>query len=181
MTAAPLAPPRLEGMDVALRDVRPGDERFLFEVYASTREDELTVLPWTAEQKRAFLLQQFSAQDRHYRQHYPGAVFRVIEVDGRCAGRLYTDRRDDEIRVIDIALLPEHRGRGLGGALMREVLREAESAGLAVRIHVERYTRALGLYERLRFRPVEDRGVYLLMEWRARDRAPAEEGGSGGA
>jgi ribosomal protein S18 acetylase RimI-like enzyme len=107
---------------------------------------------------------QFTAQDRYYRDQMPDASYQVVLVDGEPAGRLYLDRRDDELHVLDIALLPEHRGRGLGTRLMGDVLAEADATAKRVTIHVERFNRALSLYERLGFAHVEDQGVYLLLE-----------------
>jgi GNAT superfamily N-acetyltransferase len=101
---------------VSLRPARASDRALLFEVYASTRAEELAVVPWAEPTKKAFLAQQFEPQDVHYRRHYPDASFEVIEVDGEPAGRLYVNRRDEEIRIIDIALLPGFRGRGIGAA-----------------------------------------------------------------
>jgi GNAT superfamily N-acetyltransferase len=149
---------------IALRPVRDDDRPFLVRVYASTREDELAMLPWTDEQKSAFVAQQFEAQDAAYRICYDGATFEVIEVDGEPAGRLYLDRTASEIRVVDITLLPEHRGSGVGTALLRGLLAEADAGGRRVTIHVERFNRALRLYERLGFSVVEDKGVYLYLE-----------------
>ena len=80
-------------------------------------------------------------------------------------GRLYVDRRTEEIRIIDIALLPEYRGKGVGSKLIRALLDEAEQERMPVRIHVERFNPALRLYRRLGFKVVEDEGVYYLMEW----------------
>jgi ribosomal protein S18 acetylase RimI-like enzyme len=80
-------------------------------------------------------------------------------------GRLYLHRRQDEIRIIDIALLTEHRGKGIGSLLMLDILEEATQAALPVRIHVERNNPALRLYQRLGFRAIADQGVYWLMEW----------------
>jgi ribosomal protein S18 acetylase RimI-like enzyme len=151
---------------VALRPVRPGDEELLFRVYASAREDELTVVPWDEAQKEAFLRAQFDAQARWYREHYDGASFEVILVDGEPAGRLYVYRGEAEIRVVDIALLPDRRGAGVGGSLLRDLLAEADAAGRRVTIHVERLNPALRLYERLGFTVAEDKGVFLLLEWR---------------
>ncbi len=121
-------------------------------------------MPWDDAAKEAFLRMQFTAQDRYYRDQMPDATYQVVLVDGVAAGRLYVDWRADEIHVIDIALLPEHRGRGLGTGLMREVLAEADAAGKRVTIYVERVNRALGLYERLGFSEIGDQGVYLLLE-----------------
>lgn len=150
----------------ALRPARPEDRELLFTVYARTRDEELAVVPWTSAQKEAFLRQQFEAQDAHYRQHYEGAAFLVIEVSGEAAGRLYVARWPREIRVMDIALLPAHRRRGLGTAILVDLLAEGQATGRIVSIHVERHNPALGLYARLGFEPAADRGVYLLLEWK---------------
>lgn len=154
---------------VSLRPATTDDQDFLRRVYAGTRAEELALTGWDAETTEAFLEQQFRAQDDHYRANYTGASYDVILVDGERAGRLYVARWEDEIRVMDIALLPEFRGRGAGEQLLRELLDEARRAGKAVTIHAERGNRALRLYRRLGFEPVEDRGVYLLL----RREAPA--------
>ncbi len=153
------------GPGVSLRPMRARDKPFLYRVYASTRAEELAVTGWSEAEKTAFLTQQFEAQHRYYQAQFPDAAFQVIERDGEPIGRLYLDRRAEEIRIIDIALLPAHRRAGIGGALLREILGEAAAAGKAVRIHVERNNPALGLYHRLGFKEIEDQGVYLLMEW----------------
>jgi ribosomal protein S18 acetylase RimI-like enzyme len=149
-----------------LRPVRPGDEDFLFAVYASTRTEELAVLPWSAADKTAFLRLQFAAQHRDYHERSPAAAFDVIERDGEPVGRLYVERRTDEIRVIDIALLPAHRNAGIGGALIAAVLHEAAATARPVRIHVERDNRARVLYDRFGFVAIGTSGPYVLMEWR---------------
>jgi ribosomal protein S18 acetylase RimI-like enzyme len=149
---------------ITLKPVSSSDRDFLLHVYASTREEELAPVPWTDAEKAAFIEQQFEAQDRHYREHYAGASLDVVEWDGAPAGRLYVARWSDEIRIIDIALLPEFRGRGIGTRLLRGLLDEAARARRRVSIHVEKHNPALQLYARLGFAPVADRGVYLLME-----------------
>jgi ribosomal protein S18 acetylase RimI-like enzyme len=148
---------------VELRPIQPEDEAFLCRVYASTRAEELAVVPWGAEQKDAFLRSQFDAQDRWYREQYRGATYQVVLLDGEPAGRLYVHRGEREIRIMDIALLPERRGNGVGASLIRDILAEAETAGKRVTIHVERFNPALRLYRRLGFTEIADRGVYLLM------------------
>jgi ribosomal protein S18 acetylase RimI-like enzyme len=107
---------------------------------------------------------QFEAQDAYYREHYHPASFDAVELDGQPVGRLYVARWEDEIRIIDIALLPAHRGRGIGTALLRGLLNEAAGAGKRLSIHVEKHNPALRLYARLGFTTVADRGVYLLLE-----------------
>ncbi len=153
---------------VTLRAMRARDKPFLYRVYASTRTEELAVVDWSEAEKAAFLAQQFEAQHRYYQEQFPDAAFQVIERDGEPIGRLYLDRRAEEIRIIDIALLPAHRRAGIGGALLREILAEAAAAGKAVRIHVEHNNPALGLYHRLGFKEIEDQEVYLLMQWSPR-------------
>jgi ribosomal protein S18 acetylase RimI-like enzyme len=95
-------------------------------------------------------------------------AFDVVLVEGEPAGRLYVDRRDDEIRIVDIALLPEHRGHGIGTSLLGELLSEADAARKRVTIHVERLNPARRLYERLGFSVAEDKGIYLFLERRVR-------------
>ena len=150
-------------MNVELRAVEPGDEPFLCRLYASTRDEEMGLVVWSEEEKERFLRMQFSAQDRFYREHYPGAELRIVLADGEPAGRLYVDRWPEEIRLIDVSLLPEHRNRGIGTRLLEELLEQADAARVPVTIHVEVFNPARKLYERLGFRVAEDRGVYLLM------------------
>ena len=151
---------------ITLRPAGASDRDFLLRVYASTREQELRLVNWSADQKAAFVQMQFGAQDSYYREQYARATFDVIEVESEAAGRLYVDRLEDEIRIIDITLLPEHRGRGIGTTLIRQLLDEAAAGRKRLSIHVERHNPARRLYERLGFAMVADRGVYLLMEVR---------------
>ena len=134
---------------IRFRPIDDEDRRFLHRLYASTRADELAAVDWTDEEKERFLDFQFGAQHDYYREQFPAARFDLVLVDGEPAGRLYVDRRDDEIRLIDIALLPEFRRRGIGGELMRRVLDEGREAGLPVQIHVEQNNPAMRLYDRL--------------------------------
>ena len=150
---------------VSLRPITPADTAFLARVYASSRAEELAVTGWSEEQKEVFCRRQFDAQSEYYAANYPGASFQVIERDGEPIGRLYVARWEKEIRIVDITLLPEFRGSGIGTQLLRELHEEAGTAGKSLTIHVERFNRALTLYERLGFRQVEDKGVYLLMKW----------------
>lgn len=149
----------------SLRPITPEDDSFLADLYASTRAEELAVTGWSDEEKAVFCRKQFDAQTAHYLENYPGASLQIIERAGARIGRLYVVRWEREIRIMDIALLPEHRGAGIGAQLLRELQDEARSAGKTLSIHVERFNPALRLYERLGFKQVEDKGVYLLLSW----------------
>lgn len=171
-----LIPQRFElaGSALRLRPATEADLPLLARIYASTRAEEMALVPWSAEEKQRFLDFQFQAQHQYYLQHFPAASRELIEVDGEVAGRLYLDRREQELRLIDIALLPGHRGRGIGTILLDGILAAAEAAALAVSIHVEQHNPALRLYQRLGFAPVEQQGIYLLMRWHS----PSHQGAS---
>jgi ribosomal protein S18 acetylase RimI-like enzyme len=163
---------------VTLRPIVEDDGPLLFAVYASTRVEELAGVEWDEDQKTAFLRHQFEAQHQQYQEGYRDASFNVILLDGQPAGRLYLARGVDEIRIVDIAILPDFRGRGIGTGLITGVQADAAQAGKAVRIHVERFNPALRLYDRLGFRPIVDRGVYLFLEWTAAPAASRQSAGS---
>ncbi|MFL6520928.1 MAG: GNAT family N-acetyltransferase [Chthoniobacterales bacterium] len=148
-----------------LRAITPADTEFLARVYASSRAEELAVTGWPEELKADFCQRQFDAQSAYYAENYPEASFQIIEREGWPVGRLYVDRWEKEIRIVDITLLPEFRGSGVGTKLLRELQKEARAAGKSMTIHVERFNRALTLYQRLGFKQIEDKGVYLLMRW----------------
>jgi len=150
---------------LALRPARDHDYEFFERVFASTRAEELAPIPWTDEQKRAFLGQQFAAQTAHYAQHYADTSFDVILLDGEPAGRLIVARREVAILIVDISLLPEHRSRGVGTRLLASLIDEAEASARKLSIHVEINNPARRLYERLGFRCVDEHGMYLRMEW----------------
>jgi ribosomal protein S18 acetylase RimI-like enzyme len=151
--------------DVALRPAGPEDRRFLERVYASTRAVELEPVPWTAQQKAAFIAAQFHAQSVHYERHYAHASFDVVLVGGEPAGRLIVTRSPEAMHVVDIALLDEHRGRGVGTGLLRDLIAEAGERPLS--IYVELMNPARSLYDRLGFVGVGEHGVHVLMERRA--------------
>jgi GNAT superfamily N-acetyltransferase len=148
---------------ISLRPIGSDDEPFLRAVYNSTRQAELSLVPWTEEEKASFLDMQFAAQHRYYHEQFPDAAFQLILLDDVPVGRLYVDRRPDEVRIIDIALVDAARNQGIGTSLLQGIIDEAEQRGVPLTIHVERFNPALRLYRRLGFEPIADQGVYLLL------------------
>jgi ribosomal protein S18 acetylase RimI-like enzyme len=156
---------RAAAAGLSFRQVSETDRPFLFRLYASTRAEELAAVPWPQEQKLSFLQMQAHAQHTDYRRNYADADWLVIVRAGEDIGRLYLHRRKRAHHIIDIAFLPEHRGKGYGGALTADLLDEAAAAGMPMDIHVEKYNPAMRLYRRLGFTTAEDQGVYDLMRW----------------
>lgn len=153
-----------------LRPATAADDTLLFELYASTRAEELAAWGWSAAQQEPFLRMQWLAQRRGYEARYPSEGHVVIELDGRPAGRLWVVRGEHELRLVDVSLLPAYRGRGVGTALLRALQEEAAAAGKPLRLHVTASNPALRLYTRLGFTPVggtaaEVSPPYLPLEW----------------
>lgn len=138
------------------------DRDFLIALFAGTRGPELAALPNDAV-REAFIASQIDLQDSHYRAHYPGATFDVIECDGEAAGRIYVHRREDEIRLMEITVAPAFRRRGIARQLLAALIAESESAGLPIGLHVEPDNPANAWYRRLGFRHLLDRGVYQYL------------------
>jgi ribosomal protein S18 acetylase RimI-like enzyme len=158
---------RAAGLGLTFRRLTEADLPFLARVYASTRTEELAAVPWSDAQKAAFLDMQFRAQHTDYQKNYPDADWLVTMRGGEDAGRLYIERCRSDHRILDIAFLPEHRGHGVGNALLRDLMDEAASAGKSVSTHVEKHSPAMRFYRRLGFVNDEDNGVYDLMRWSA--------------
>ncbi len=159
-------PAALAEQDFVLRPEADADVPFLFQLYASTRWDELAPLAgWSEAQKIAFLESQFAAQRHHYLLHYANAAFDILEERGTPVGRLYVDRQERALVVVDIALLPQWRNRGIGTALMEALFAEARLAGKEVTVSVEKFNPAARLYRRLGFLPYNEDDVYWFMYW----------------
>ena len=151
----------------SLRPVQEQDEELLLDIYSSTRADEMALVPWDAATKAAFLRSQFSAQRNHYLKYFPHAAHHMILVDEQPVGRLYVDRSQDKIHILDITLLPHRRGQGIGTQILLDLIKEAEHKNQSCSIYVEPFNRSLGLFQRLGFVKTDESGVSWLMEWRA--------------
>jgi ribosomal protein S18 acetylase RimI-like enzyme len=150
-----------ESGNLFLREATPEDEQFLFDVYASTRQEELEGLGWDDNQKRDFIKMQFLARERSY----PRVDDRIIVLNGRPIGRMLVDRSDAEILLRDIALLTQYRNRGLGTILIHDLMKEATVSGKAINLHVLATSAAVRLYERLGFSRAGAEAAYLEMKW----------------
>jgi ribosomal protein S18 acetylase RimI-like enzyme len=154
-----------------LRPEEPADVPFLLEVYASTRQEELDAMGWPPSVREAFVKMQFNAQQQGYRTTFPQAEFAIILHRDQAIGRIVIDRAETGILLVDLALLPAHRGRGIGTALVKDLLREAAAAQKPVRLSVIKGQRAFSLYQRLGFKKTGEAGWRDQMEWRG-DRLP---------
>ena len=152
----------------ALRPACAGDEAFLFELYRTTRNEEIAAWGLDSSQQEIILKMQFNAQRQHYELAYEAQEHSIIMVGNRPTGRIMVFRSEHEFVLVDIALLPDARSMGIGTALIVKLLTEAEQAGKPVSLHVEKDNRARSLYERLGFEIREDTGIYFKMEWRPR-------------
>ena len=159
---------------ISTRPVEPDDATLLLELYASTRAEELAPVPWTDEQRQAFVSMQFAAQQDHYRKQYPLASHEIVLLDGRPIGQLYVARLEHELRMIDLTIMPDRRNAGVGSFLLRRLLDEAALVAKVVRIYVEEFNPSLRLFERMGFKPVDKEGIHLLLEWTAHGDATDE-------
>lgn len=151
-------------MKLSFKKITTTDFPFLLKLYRSTREKELSLLNMSDDQKSKFIEFQFNAQHVYYTNNYRDAEFDLIIQDKKPIGRLYILRSEKEIRIIDISLLPESRGKGTGSEILRSIIQESEKSGKKLNLHVEHFNPALRLYERLGFEIAEDTGVYYFME-----------------
>lgn len=152
-------------MAITFRPVTAHDEAFLCAVYASTRAEEMALVPWTDEQRQAFVHMQFTAQQEHYRTFFPQARHEIVLQDQHPVGRLYVDRTVDEIHILDLTILPAHRNTGIGTAILQDLLAEAAHQGQRVRMQVESFNTSLHLFARLGFSRVAEQGLHYTLVW----------------
>ena len=154
---------------VSLRPSTTEDEQFLFEVYASTRMDELDAIGMDKAQEEIFLNMQYMLQRQFYRTHFTQSSYDIILLDGIPAGRFIVNRTEEEIRGVDIALLPEYRSLGIGSYLILQLQEESNLSGKPFRFQVEKSNhRAFRLYQRLGFIKTGEIGMHYQMEWQPR-------------
>jgi ribosomal protein S18 acetylase RimI-like enzyme len=147
----------------SLRPIGETDMPMLREIYYASRAEEMKFFPLGEDQKQQFLALQFDAQHSHYQTYYPQARYGCVLQNGVVIGRLYVHRGVEEMRIIDINLLPAYCNRGLGTTILQHLLAEADEKHLSVSAHVEFSNPARRLYARLGFAEVEERGAYLFV------------------
>ena len=150
---------------LTLHPVTDADLPFIRELYASTRNEEMATVPWTDEQRAAFVDMQFQAQLNHYREYYPGATHDLVLVSGRPVGRLYVDRQEREIEILDLTISARERNAGIGSLLLSRILDEAAKTGKTVGIFVENFNPSTRLFERLGFRETDQEGFHQHLQW----------------
>lgn len=155
-----------------LRPAGAGDEPLLQALFAEDKAAELAAAGLGEAQLQALIEMQYRGRKMSYGERYPEAADSILMgEDGTPAGRLLVDRRLDCWRVVDIAVLAAHRGRGLGTRALKECQRQAEAAGAGLALQVQRFNPALRLYERLGFQAAGQDAVAVEMRW-----SPAERG-----
>lgn len=150
---------------ITLRPVVAADEAFLRELYASTRSDEMAMVPWTEEQRHAFIEMQFQAQQAHYEEYFPQATRDIVMENDQPVGRLYVDRPDGEINIIDLTLSPAERNRGIGSYLLKAILDEAARSERVAGIYVESFNPSMRFFKRLGFVETEESGIHIHLQW----------------
>jgi len=151
---------------LVLRAAQSDDEAFLLRLYSTTRAEEMAGTGWSTARRKDFLRTQFSAQQSGYRTAFPLAIHSIILERRAPIGRLVVNPTQNEIHLVDLALLPARRNAGLGSRLLRDLMEEARNANKLLRLQVLKNSSALRLYLRLGFSPAGENGWHLKMEWR---------------
>jgi ribosomal protein S18 acetylase RimI-like enzyme len=159
-------------MNISLRPVAASDEPFLLQLYSSTRELEMSQVPWSPEQKQAFVAMQFTAQAQAYASSHPKATHETIWADGKPVGRLYLDRAPDGFHILDITIAPEFRNAGIGSQVLREIIEEADRHRKPIGIYTETFNPSQHLFARLGFLAESSDGVLVLLRRPSSPRDP---------
>ena len=149
---------------IQLRPVEEKDTAFIEVVYRTTREIELNYTNWSEHQKDAFISMQSTAQLADYKTKCPGARFQIIIYNKKNAGRFFTCETENDIRLLDITLLPEFAGQGIGTNLLLRLIERSNKVQKKISLHVIASNPALKLYQRLGFVHIKKDGFYYYME-----------------
>ena len=149
---------------IQLRAVEEKDTAFIEAVYRTTREAELNLTNWSEYQKSAFINMQSAAQLAEYKTKFPDARFQVIIYNKKDAGRFFTCETENDIRLLDITILPEFTGKGIGTNLLNRLIQRSNKIQKKISLHVIASNPAMKLYQRLGFVHIKNEGFYYYME-----------------
>jgi len=166
MTAQVIESSLKNSCGLTLREVSPLDEAFLLSLYSSVREAEMAMVPWADEQRSAFVRHQFAAQRNHYRSEYPAAQHSILLKDDVPVGMLYVDFTHADVKIVDLIISPSSRSLGIGSSLLKVLQSEASRLQKPLRVFVEQWDRSTKFFDRLGFKPVEEQGMHILLEWK---------------
>jgi ribosomal protein S18 acetylase RimI-like enzyme len=152
---------------LTLREVSLLDEAYLLDLYSSVREAEMAMVPWTDEQRSAFVRHQFAAQSNHYRTEFPGAQHSILLKDQAPIGMLYIDFTHADVKIVDLIISPSSRNLGIGSSLLKVLQSEASRLQKPLTVFVDQHDRSIIFFDRLGFKPVEEQGMHILLEWKA--------------
>jgi ribosomal protein S18 acetylase RimI-like enzyme len=158
---------------LTLRPVRADDHEFLSRLFYSVHSEKLNPTHLNAEEKHRLIGLMYQGFARHYSAIEPCADDRIVLVNNECIGRMILLQTREEIRLADLAILPQYRQRGIGSALIGQLQTESLISNRPLRLHVARFDRALRLYQRLGFYKIEVAEPYLHLEWTKRLSFPA--------
>lgn len=150
---------------VKLRVALPEEEDILYSLFVSTRKSEFAILEWDEQQIEGLLRMQYDAQKAFYQQQFPNAKYEIIMYEGLGIGRLITEIQQEAIRLIDIFIIPEYRGRGICTALLREFQHVAAELRLPIELNVLMGNPAQRLYERCGFVVTGEVVPHVMMAW----------------
>lgn len=157
-----------ENHKVSLRTATNDDREFMYKVYAATRADEVAMFGWDDAQTDAFLRSQFEIRGASYAMQVPDAINSVILFDGKNAGSIIMGSGDTSVTLVDIAVLPEFRKRGIAAHLLRELQTQAAEENKSVVLHVEKINAtAFNLYCKHEFAVTAETDLYYEMTWTA--------------
>lgn len=152
-------------IEIVYRPARSSDEPLLRELYALTRATEMAMVPWSDEQREMFIDMQFKAQQEHYRKAFSDATHDILLVNGSPVGNLYVQRRSDEIKIIDLNVLPSERKAGIGNQVVLKILNEAREEEKSVSVYVDTFSGSLQFFKRLGFEEAEQTGAHVQLRW----------------
>jgi len=151
--------------DISVRAETPDDAAFLERLFTSLHTGEMAALGLPPEMIAALARQQYANHREQLRGQFPDADRWIIVQAGSDVGRVCVNRGADEHHLVEIVLVPETRGRGIGGAMLRAIQDDARAARRDLTLRVQHGNPALQLYVRLGFVVEWDDGPSAFMRW----------------